>query len=295
MSAPAVNLAPTGAPPLFPLLFVTIACGAISGFHGLVSSGTTSKQLDKMSDARAIGYGGMLGEGALALIATLAVAAGLPNWGAHYASWNGSGINAIANFVEGGGQFLQALAIPESWALAIVAILAISFAATSMDTGARIQRLVVTEIGKTFKVGFMQNRWIATLIAVGPAVPLVLAGPKVWNPLWLLFGTTNQLIGGLTFLVLFVYLFKAKKPVWHYALPMIFLTVMTTSSMIYNLYKWTVALGAEAAQANWLTIIIGAIILVLEIWIIIEAIIIVLKLRSNPPPAAEEAQMAKAA
>ena len=95
LHAPALNLNPEKAPPLLPLLFVTIACGSISGFHGLVGSGTTSKQLNKMTDARAIGYGGMLGEGTLAVIATVAVAAGLPDWDVHYHSWNASGINAL--------------------------------------------------------------------------------------------------------------------------------------------------------------------------------------------------------
>ena len=109
IQAPAFNLNPEGAPPILPLLFVTIACGSISGFHGLVGSGTTSKQLNNMSDARAIGYGGMLGEGTLAVIATVAVAAGLSDWGSHYHTWNASGINAIANFVAGAGAFLEAL------------------------------------------------------------------------------------------------------------------------------------------------------------------------------------------
>ncbi|MFQ5780439.1 MAG: carbon starvation protein A, partial [Nitrospiria bacterium] len=218
MNAPAFNLHPVGAPPLFPIIFVTIACGAISGFHGLVSSGTTSKQLDKMKDARFIGYGGMLGEGALALISTLAVAAGLPDWSTQYASWNASGINAIANFVAGAGTFLEALFLPTDWAQAIVAILAISFAATSMDTGARIQRLVVSELGSALNLPTLKNRYVATLVAVGPAIPLVLAGPKVWVPLWLLFGTTNQLIGGMTLLVLVVYLYRARRPLLHFAI-----------------------------------------------------------------------------
>ena len=285
ITAPALNPNPQGAPPLFPLIFVTIACGSISGFHGLVSSGTTSKQLDRMGDARAIGYGGMLGEGTLAVIATMAVAAGLPDWGSHYASWNGSGINAIANFVHGAGTFLEALWLPTAWAQAVVAILAISFAATSMDTGARIQRMVVTELGRGLKVPGLENRYLATLLAVGPSVPLVLAGPGVWNPLWMLFGTTNQLIGGLTFLVLVVYLFGNRRPILPYALPMLFLTIMTTASMVYKLWEWTRDYGTEGAQASGLTIVIGAIILVLEVWIIAEAIVILRKLRGNPPVA----------
>lgn len=278
--APALRLDPPGAPPLFPLLFVTIACGAISGFHGLVSSGTTSKQLDRLPDARAIGYGGMLGEGTLALLATLAVAAGLPAWGQHYQSWNASGIRAIAHFVEGAGRFLEALHLPPAWATAVVAVLAISFAATSMDTGARIQRLVVSELGAAWRLRWLQDRYLATLLAVGPAVPLVLAGPKAWTQLWVLFGTTNQLIGGITLLVLFVYLFRLSRPLLHYALPMLFLVVMTTSSMVYNLLHWGHGLMAgDAEGATWLTLGLGTAILILEIWMIAEAGILLTRLR----------------
>ena len=279
ITAPAINLS-DDLPPIIPFIFVTIACGAISGFHGLVSSGTTSKQLDKMTDARAIGYGGMLGEGSLAVMATVAVAAGLDDWHAHYHSFNGNGINAIANFVAGAGTFLEALNFNPEWAAALVAVLAISFAATSMDTGARIQRLVVTEFGEALNIGFLKNRYIATLIAVAPAVPLVLAGKAVWGPLWMLFGTTNQLIGGMTFMVLFVYLFKSAKPILYYVIPMIFVVTVTTLSMVMNLHKWIGSLGSEAA-APMITIVIGAIILLLEIWMIIEALIVVKKLRAE--------------
>jgi len=281
MNAPAINLNPEGAPPLFPIIFVTIACGAISGFHGLVGSGTTSKQLNKMKDARVIGYGGMLGEGVLAMIATLAIAAGLPDWNTQYASWNSSGINAISNFVVGAGSFLEALSLPQKWAQAFVAILAISFAATSMDTGARIQRLVVSEVGAVLKLPLLQNRYVATLLAVGPAIPLVMAGPKIWLPLWLLFGTTNQLIGGMTLLVLFVYLYKSRRPTIHIAIPMVFLVTMTTGAMIYSIITWIAQVGEEGASANWLTIVIGVAILLLEIWMIIEAILIVRKLQKD--------------
>ncbi|MEM9492484.1 MAG: carbon starvation protein A, partial [Myxococcota bacterium] len=139
-AAPAFNAAPADAPSWFPFLFVTIACGAISGFHGLVSSGTTSKQLACASDARFIGYGGMIGEGTLALLSPLAVSAGLANWGEHYHSFGAAAKHGVANFVEGGGQFLSALGIPVGPAEVVVAVLVISFAATSLDTGVRIQR-----------------------------------------------------------------------------------------------------------------------------------------------------------
>src|SRR5690606_32613980 len=108
ITAPAFNLAPDGAPSWFPFLFVTIACGAISGFHGLVSSGTTSKQIACATDARLVGYGGMLGEGTLALIATLAVSAGVASWSEHYHSWQAASAGGLGNFVNGASTFLSA-------------------------------------------------------------------------------------------------------------------------------------------------------------------------------------------
>jgi len=117
VQAPVVNPAPEGAPPMIPFLFVTIACGAISGFHGLVSSGTTSKQVACMTDARPIGYGGMLGEGTLGLLAVLAATAGFASqaeWFSHYESWGAaSGLSAkLDAFVSGGAAFVASLGIP---------------------------------------------------------------------------------------------------------------------------------------------------------------------------------------
>ena len=117
IQAPVINPAPEGAPPMIPFLFITIACGAISGFHGLVSSGTTSKQVGCMTDARAIGYGGMLGEGALGMLAVLAATAGFASaaeWHGHYASWGAaSGLSAkLDAFVSGGATFVASLGIP---------------------------------------------------------------------------------------------------------------------------------------------------------------------------------------
>jgi len=283
ITAPAINANPEGAPPLFPFIFVTIACGSISGFHGLVGSGTTSKQLNSMPDARVIGYGGMLGEGMLAVIATMAVAAGLKDWDHAYANWNASGVAAIGHFVDGASSFVTGgFGLPVEWANALIAVLVISFAATSMDTGARVQRLVVTEMGRTLNQRWMQNRYIATIIAVGPAVPLLLAGKGAWGPLWMLFGTTNQLIGGMTFLVLFVYLRQSNRPVMAYAIPMVFVVAVTTGAMVVNLFTWV-----RDASAPGVTMAVGAIILVLELWMIVEAVVILRKIRaSDTTPAA---------
>ncbi|NIV46687.1 MAG: hypothetical protein GWN46_07670, partial [Gammaproteobacteria bacterium] len=114
IQAPVVNLTPEGAPPMIPFLFITIACGAISGFHGLVSSGTTSKQVGCMTDARPIGYGGMLGEGTLGLLAVLAATAGFAtteDWSSHYASWGAaSGLDRQARRLRVRRRHLRGLA-----------------------------------------------------------------------------------------------------------------------------------------------------------------------------------------
>lgn len=277
ITAPMVQWHPQGAPPMFPMLFITIACGAISGFHGLVSSNTTSKQINASLDARPIGYGGMLGEGTLAVLATVAVAAGLQDWGHHYHSWNGSGVNAIANFVMGASTFLQPFGMAESWAQALVAVMVISFAATSMDTAARVQRLLVMEVGESWRVPLLTNRFWATVVAIVPAVPLVLAGQKAWGPLWLLFGTTNQLIGGITLLVICVYLIKSRRPALAYLVPMVIVLIITTVAMAMNLWEWIVQLSS--GSSSWITVIVGAMIFVLELWVIVESLLVIRSVR----------------
>ena len=164
MQAPAINFAADGLPVL-PFLFITVACGAVSGFHGLVASGTTSKQLDRMSHSRFVGYGGMLGEGTLAMIATLAVAAGIERseWLTHYDSWESASSGGIANFVMGTSSFLTSIHIPEVLGTTLISVIVISFAATSLDTGARIQRIVIGELGEAYGIKALKNRYICLL------------------------------------------------------------------------------------------------------------------------------------
>ncbi|MDJ0974907.1 MAG: carbon starvation protein A [Planctomycetota bacterium] len=299
LSAPALNpgAAEAGAPPILPLLFITIACGAISGFHSLVASGTTSKQLNKMRDARTVGYGGMVGEGVLAMIAVLAVSAGLglsesvreafvqanpgssptPSelWAHSYSSWQTVGNTGIGNFVKGGATFLEPLV---SWAgdhkLAetIVAVIVISFAATTLDTAARIQRFCLKELGRGVGTKAFDSRYVGAAVAVIPAGLLAIFTDGGRGPgsggfiLWPLFGTTNQLIGGITLTVLFVYLRRAKKPQLPIALPMVFLLVMTTIAGVMNL---TNELSKETL--NTPVVLFGSLFLVLEALVLYEA------------------------
>jgi len=248
-----------GAPSMFPLLFVTIACGAISGFHGLVASGTTSKQLDKIEDAQIIGYGGMVGEGILALAATLAAVAGIAlvgncslpavgavenlNWAVYYDSWAHASSNKAAAFVLGGGALLESVGLSSKLATTLMAVLVISFAATTLDTATRIQRFILGEFGSATGLKYFSNRYIATLITIIPALFLVF-----WNVedpgsgitrqagwvLWPIFGASNQMLAALTLMILTLYYWLRKKPVWPLLIPMLFISSITLVSLVIN-------------------------------------------------------------
>ncbi len=274
MQAPAYNHHAEGGVPIFPFIFVTIACGAISGFHGLVSSGTTSKQLNRMSDSRFIGYGAMLGEGTLAMIATLAVAAGISrgDWLSHYETWDMAARGGISNFVIGASSFLEAIRIPEEFAVTLISVIVISFAATSLDTAARIQRLIIGELGSAYKIKPLTNRYVGAFLAVVPALLLALLaeapgkGPGSGGfLLWPLFGATNQLVAGLTLLVATIYLWKKGSPVLYTLIPMAFLIFMTIVSMIWNF---------KSFSGNPLLLVLSSIVLALSVWIVLEAVVV---------------------
>ncbi len=273
--APAVNTnLPADTPSWFPLLFVTIACGAISGFHGLVSSGTSSKQIDKETDARYIGYGGALGEGIVAVTSILATTAGfavfvgLDGWHEHYGTWASASTGATTAFVNGIGVLAQGVGIPQQVAVIFAAVVVISFAATTMDTGVRLQRYIITELGVEYKVKAAQNRWIATFIAVVSCAALALGLDRGAGGmrLWALFGTTNQLTAGLSLLIVTIFLLKLRRNIWVTVIPMGFLLFMTTWAMIGNLVRyWT--------DSQALLLAVGGAIFVLELWLIFEAVL----------------------
>jgi len=269
MVAPAVQLSPAGAPPLLPFLFIIVACGAVSGFHSLVSSGTSAKQLANESDSKLIGYGAMVGEGVLALMAIMACTAGFPSpaaWRQHYASWGAAqGLGEkIGAFVSGGSKFLGACGLSASFATAVLGVIIISFALTSIDTATRLQRYTVAELAKGFGLDFLGNRYLAGIIAVGTALLLAVAkGGKGGLALWPLFGTSNQLLAGLALLVITLYLFKQGKPIKYTLFPMIFIMLMTIGAMLLNLKNYISA-------GNWLLTVAGSAILFLALWLIYE-------------------------
>ena len=244
--APAINPnVPASAPPLFPLLFVTIACGAISGFHGLVGSGTTSKQLNKETDARFVGYLGSSGEGSLALVAIIAATAGfasLGDWEAMYSEFGNGGMTA---FVQGGARIVSAgIGISTEFAATLLAVMAVLFAGTTMDAGVRLQRYIVQEWGAIYNIPILQNGYAATGAAVAACLLLAFGagGPSGEGGMliWPLFGTTNQLLAGLTLLVISVILVKLGRPVRYTLVPMVFITTMALAAALYqlgNLYR----------------------------------------------------------
>jgi carbon starvation protein len=297
VDAPALrSFSEPGVPSLFPLLFVTVACGAISGFHGLVASGTSSKQLEHLSDARMVGYGGMIGEGTLALATTVAAVAGISlvtqcnlpsvgqvsdlNWAVYYDSWDHASGNKAAAFVLGGGALIQSLGIPASMANTLMAVLVISFAATTLDTATRIQRFILKEFGLAMKIKPLTNRYVATVIAIVPAI--LLAFWNVSDPgsgatrqagwvLWPIFGASNQMLAALTLMVLTLYYWKKKKPILPLLIPMVFIMVVTFTVLVSNAINFY---GHNGILFGLTILLMGLI-----IWMVFEGVNKVLEIR----------------
>ena len=268
---------PSGTPGIFPLLFVTIACGAISGFHGVVASGTSSKQLDKETDARFVGYFGAVGEGLLALGTIVATTSGfksLATWEEIYNEWNAGGVDA---FIQGGGDLMnEGLGIPTSLSATILATMAVLFAATTMDSGIRLQRLVVAEMAEL--AGVKLSGAVATIIAVGCALGLTFSmgldgsgGMLIWP----LFGTTNQLMAGLTLSVVVIILTQLRRPTWPVLIPLVFVTAMSLWAAVLQLRTFLEA-------GNWLLLVLDVIIICCAIWVIVEAFTAISKARKEP-------------
>ena len=286
--APAVQLHPPGAPGIWPFLFVIIACGAISGFHSLVSSGTSSKQLESETHAQFVGYGGMIMEGALAILVLTAVMGGIglgiktkggiltgsAAWHHFYYSWDAaSGLNAkISAFVNGSVNMLSSLHIPENLASTLLGVFLVSFAATTLDSATRIQRYVISELAQGSRLNFLSYRHPATLVAVLSALALAFAqkGGKGAMILWPLFGTVNQLLAGLALLVITVYLVKRKVNAIYTFIPFLFMTVMTGWALLLNIRNFY-------HTHIWHLFSIGLGVFFLEIWMIGESILAIRK------------------
>ena len=269
--APAFNLdLPANTPDLLPLLFVTVGCGAVSGFHGLVGSGTTSKQVNLETDERFVCYLGSAGEGCLALAAIIAVSAGfasLDEWRGVYTEFGAGGITA---FVQGGATIVSSgsgLGLETSATL--LTMMAVLFAGTTMDTGVRLQRYIVQEWGDIYGIRLFRNPHIATAVAVGACLTLAFAagdGPDLTGgmALWPLFGTTNQLLAGLTLLVISVILVKHQRPIKYTLIPMAFVTTVALLAAIYQL-------GTLYEQGQFLLLGVDIVIVISAVYVILEA------------------------
>lgn len=320
-SAPAIASAdeiPMGAPPILPFLFITIACGACSGFHCLVSSGTSSKQLSSESDAQFVGYGSMLMEGALAVIVILACCAGVgmgraktdsgivglnkaditdtdsvslvtgrDAWRSLYAyegsTWSDFKLGKkVSAFVEGGANFLASIGLPHKLAIGIIAVLVACFAATTLDTATRLQRYVIQELGTSLSIPPLANKYGATFTAVflGTAVAMIPASPAAGPGtggliLWPLFGATNQLLAGLAFLVLIFYLARRGKSVVFAVIPAIMMTVVPILGLGWQIFGE----GQWLEKERYLLVGFGVLILSLQAWMIVEALVLYPKVR----------------
>ena len=288
ISAPAFNnQMPADAPSLVPLLFVTIACGAVSGFHGIVSSGTSSKQLNKETDARFVGYLGSVGEGSLALITIVAVSgaalAATPEiWHEIYDQYGTAG---AGTFIQGGAQMItNGWGLPFNISQTLLATMVVLFAGTTMDSGVRLQRYIIQEWGEIYNIPLFKKGVLATLIAVTCCLLLAFGAGGASGSggliIWPLFGSTNQILAGLTLLVISVMLMKYGRPVRYTILPMIFVLITSSWAALIKLKEFYEA-------GNWLLVTIDVVVVITTFMVILEAASVISKIRRDSSPAPE--------
>jgi len=282
-ASPVVDTHPVGAPPMYPFVFIIIACGAASGFHSLVSSGTTAKQLDREPQARPIGYGAMIGESLLGLAAVLACTAGFVSpaaWKHHYADWasiQGLG-SSMSAFIEGATRFVSAVGVPEQMARTLIAVVVVSFALTTLDSATRLLRYNLEEIGTTLRFRPLGNRYISSTAAVAAISFFAfyrIEGRSAGLALWQLFGSTNQLLAGLALLTVSLYLLERKRPALPYLIPMVFMMVTTLVAMSIKLVSF-------AKTGNLTLLVIGGAISLIAVWLVVEAVLAVVRYSRTP-------------
>jgi carbon starvation protein len=240
---------------LWPMLFVTIACGAISGFHSLVASGTTSKQIANEQDAKKIGYGAMLMEGAVSILALVAILAGFKTHGSLAQMMAKGGAGPIAAFSQGYKTITEPF-FGQYGGLIAVTILN-SFILSSLDAGMRIGRYITHEL---FGI---KNRYLSTLIMVSVSAVLALSGK--WKQLWPIFGASNQLVAALALLIITSWLLIQKKPIRYTIIPAILVLVTTVGALFCNVVNFY-------NQGNFLLMGASIVLIVLSFIVLIDAI-----------------------
>ena len=269
------TIAPTGSSIgyLFPALFVTIACGAISGFHSLVGSGTSAKQLDKESDARPIAYGGMLIESALGIISLCAVAYIWKDYA------GGTTVVPTVVFAGGLSQMLGQLFGAEAQTVTYsMMILAVSvFCLTSLDTATRLARYMFQEFwmkpgesvnDMTGARKVLTNPYISTAITVVIGIALGMTG---YAKIWALFGAANQLLAGLGLLAVAAWLGKIGKDNKMFYFPMVFMLLVTLTSLVFTV-KAQIGLISAGTDTTWAIVraVIAVLLIILAIDLVIE-------------------------
>jgi carbon starvation protein len=255
--------------PLWPMLFVLIACGAISGFHSLIAGGTTAKQLPKESKGKLIGFGAMLTEGALAGLVVLIASSGLiwdttgakNPFGFQYlmkSVGEGGGGGPIVAFATGFGKFVSSIPfIPLSFGIFFGTLMLNAFVLTTLDTSTRLGRYIFEElIGREKSI--LSNKWFATLITI--LFASVLALTESYKAIWPVFGASNQLVAGLALVTVSGYLIGVKKPSKYTLYPSIFMLLTTISALLYQGYNFLKRGGFLLGSISFILVILALVI-----------------------------------
>jgi carbon starvation protein len=261
---------------IFPLLFVTVACGAISGFHSLVASGTTSKQLAREKHIRVVGYGSMLVEGVLALMALTAVA--VLSRGDYVAALQDQG--PVAAFANGLAGFAATVGLPVTVGKTFIALAISAFMLTTLDTATRLTRFTWQELflpdaahgGRESDekplARFCANRYVATAVAIGCAAYMALSGNAM--QIWPVFGASNQLLAALTLLVVSLVLIRKKANFWVSLIPMVFMMLVCIWALVS-----LIAVNLKADAVNWVLVVTSGFLLVMACVLIVRAVLAV--------------------
>jgi carbon starvation protein len=260
--------------PLWPILFITVACGAVSGFHSLVASGTTSKQLAKEKHGRFIGYGGMIAEGILALLIVLFVSS--LKWDTGSMNFLGSlGEGWIVAFGNGFGNVVSKIGISFLTfpiASLIGAFLVNQFILTSLDTSTRLSRMIISE---NFNYKIFKSKLFCVIIAIIPAY--ILAVTNTYANIWRMFGSSNQLIAAIALITISAYFVEHKKKIKFLIIPTLFMIVTTLAALLYGLFSKT----GYLFTGNWLLAIFSIALIILALIVSWEGFKVIIQKRSN--------------
>jgi len=264
---PAFTSFKVGTQYLFPMLFITIACGAISGFHSLVASGTTAKQLDKEGDAKLIGYGSMLIESTLAIISIITAAYLTQDKFAELIKFGPTNV-----FADGLGTFMASFGINQVVGKTFAALAVSAFAMTTLDTATRLGRFAfqeffenISESGETVASSnpvakFFSDRYVASVITV--VISIVLAFTS-WKAIWPIFGAANQLLAAVALLAVAAWLANAGRNNKMLIIPMIFMFIVTLTALV-------LLIQSNIASGNYILVLFAVLLFILAILLILQ-------------------------